>query len=52
VKVELGGVAGIIAPLIGKRPADTKVWVVGGEAPAFVKAEQSCIATVLFGGLK
>jgi hypothetical protein len=41
VKVELGGIAGIIAPLIGKRPADAKVWVVGGEAPAFVKAEQS-----------
>jgi hypothetical protein len=41
VKVELGGVTGIIAPLVGKKPADTKVWVVGGEAPAFVKAEQS-----------
>ncbi len=41
VKVELGGVTGIIAPLVGKKPADTKVWVVGGGAPAFVKAEQS-----------
>jgi hypothetical protein len=41
VKVELGGVTGVIAPLVGKKPADTKVWVVGGEAPAFVKAEQS-----------
>lgn len=41
VKVELGGIAGILAPLLGKRPADTKVWVLGGEAPAFVKAEQS-----------
>jgi hypothetical protein len=41
VKVELGGITGIIAPLIGKRPADAKVWVVGGEAPALVKAEQS-----------
>jgi hypothetical protein len=41
VKVELGGITGIIASLIGKRPADTKVWVVGGEVPAFVKAEQS-----------
>jgi hypothetical protein len=41
VKVELGGITGIIAPLVGKEPADTKVWVVGGGAPAFVKAEQS-----------
>jgi hypothetical protein len=41
VKVELGGFAGFIAPLIGKRPPDAKVWVVGGEAPAPVKAEQS-----------
>jgi hypothetical protein len=41
LKVELGGITGILAPLLGKEPADTKVWVVGGRAPAFVKAEQS-----------
>jgi hypothetical protein len=41
VKVELGGITGIVAPLVGKQPPDTKVWVVGGQAPAFVKAEQS-----------
>jgi hypothetical protein len=39
VKVELGGMAGILAPFFGKQPADTDIWVVGGEAPAFVKAE-------------
>lgn len=39
LKVELGGVAGIIAPLLGKQPADTSVWVAGGQAPAFVKLE-------------
>lgn len=39
VKAELGGITGIIAPLIGKQPADTQVWVAGGEAPAFVKLE-------------
>jgi hypothetical protein len=39
VKVELGGITGIIAPLLGKQPADTHVWVVGGEAPALVKSE-------------
>jgi hypothetical protein len=41
VKVEIGGIAGAIAPLVGKKPADTKVWVVAGGTPAFVKAEQS-----------
>jgi hypothetical protein len=39
VKVEIGGVAGFLARLMGKQPADTHVWVLGGEAPAFVKAE-------------
>jgi len=39
VKVEIGGVTGFLARLMGKQPADTHMWVLGGEAPAFVKAE-------------
>ena len=39
VKVEIGGAAGLIAPLLGKQPPDTHVWILGGEAPAFVKSE-------------
>lgn len=39
VKAELGGIAGLIAPLIGKQPADTKIWIGDGEAPEFVKSE-------------
>lgn len=39
VKVELGGVAGLLAPLLGKQPPDTHVWILGGEAPAFLKFE-------------
>ena len=39
VKIEIGGLAGMIAPLIGKQPANISVWVVGGEAPAFVRLE-------------
>ena len=39
VKIEIGGLAGLIAPLIGKQPPDTHVWILGGEAPAFVKSE-------------
>ncbi len=39
VKVEIGGVAGLLAPLVGKQPPDFHVWILGGEAPAFVKSE-------------
>lgn len=39
IKPELGGIAGVIAPLLGKQPADINVWVAGGEAPTFVKLE-------------
>jgi len=39
VKVEIGGLPGVIAPLIGKQPHDTAVWILPGEAPAFVKSE-------------
>jgi hypothetical protein len=41
VKVEIGGIAGMIAPLVGKKPADTKVWVVHEGAPAFVRADEA-----------
>jgi len=41
VKVEIGGIAGMVAPLIGKKPADTKVWVVGEGATAFVRADEA-----------
>ena len=36
---ELGGVAGVVAPLVGKQPPDSHVWILGGEAPAFVRSE-------------
>ena len=39
VRVNLGGVAGVVAPLIGKQPQDTYVWITQGEAPTFVKME-------------
>jgi len=40
LKVDIGGVAGLIAPLVGKQPPDSHVWILGGDAPAFVKSEQ------------
>ncbi len=39
VKVKIGGIAGIVAPLIGKQPPDSHVWILPGDAPAFVKSE-------------
>jgi hypothetical protein len=39
IKVDIGGVAGLVAPWLGKQPADSHVWILGGEAPTFVKSE-------------
>ena len=40
LKVEIGGVAGALAPIVGKQPPDSHVWIATGEVPVFVKAEQ------------
>ena len=37
VHIELGGIAGAIAPLVGKQPPDLKIWALEGEAPLFIK---------------
>lgn len=39
IKIEIGGISGVIAPIVGKQPPDTHVWVIGGKAPGFVKSE-------------
>ena len=39
IKIELGGLTGVVAPMIGKQPSDIHVWIFGGEAPSFVKEE-------------
>jgi len=39
VKVQIGGVDGAIAPLLGKQPPDAHVWILAGEVPAFVKMQ-------------
>jgi hypothetical protein len=39
VKVKIGGVAGIVAPIIGKQPPDIQVWVLADDAPAFVRSD-------------
>jgi hypothetical protein len=42
--VDIPGVAGMMAPLTGKKPPDSHVWILGGEAPAFVKSESPLFA--------
>jgi len=37
--IEIGGVAGVIAPIIGKQPPDYHVWILPGTSPAFVREE-------------
>jgi hypothetical protein len=39
VKVELGGLTGVVARLTGKPPEDAHFWILGGKAPAFVRME-------------
>ncbi len=38
VKVNVPGIAGAIASLLHKIPPDSHIWILGGDAPAFVKA--------------
>ena len=37
VHLELGGIAGVIAPVIGKQPKDIFVWVLEGQVPGLVR---------------
>jgi hypothetical protein len=46
VQIEIGGIKGVLATLLGKKPPVTYVWILAGEAPAFLKAE----GPLFFGG--
>jgi hypothetical protein len=37
VKLEIGGLTGLMATVIGKDPPDLRYWLVSGDVPAFVK---------------
>jgi hypothetical protein len=39
VKFKIGGIAGAVAPLIGKQPPDIHMWVIKSEVPTFVQSE-------------
>jgi hypothetical protein len=44
VKFEIGGVTGVVAPIVGKQPPDTHVWVAQGGAPAVVRVDTALYA--------
>lgn len=37
MKIELGGLTGVVAPLVGKQPPNLQIWIVDGKAPTFAK---------------
>jgi hypothetical protein len=46
VRVDMGGIAGLLAPLLGQQPPDSHVWVQGGNDRTLVKSE----GPMFFGG--
>lgn len=37
IKIDLGGAASIVAPILGLQPKDVHLWILGGEAPVFIR---------------
>jgi hypothetical protein len=37
IKIELGGIVGLIAPVLGKKPPNIYIWIEGGEVPVFLR---------------
>jgi hypothetical protein len=39
IKIDLGGLAGVVAPLIGKAPPNIQLWIIRGQAPTFAREQ-------------
>ena len=39
IKIELGGIEGVVAPIVGKKPEDVHIWIAEDGAPAFVREQ-------------
>lgn len=37
IHIDITGVAGVVAPLVGKQPPDEQMWIASGEVPTFLK---------------
>jgi len=44
LKVDLGGLTGLLAKVAGKQPPDSHVWILQGKPPAFLRSEQPLYA--------
>lgn len=40
LKVDIGGVAGWFAPLVGKQPPDSHIWFADGDPPEYLRSDQ------------
>jgi hypothetical protein len=50
VKVEIGGVRGVLPHLLGKQTLDTLVWLLEGNCPTYLKSEGQPLRGGRFGG--
>jgi hypothetical protein len=39
IKIEIGGIEGMVAPLVGKAPPNIELWIIAGQAPTFVREQ-------------
>ena len=39
IKIDLGGVAGVVAPIIGKEPPRIQIWTIGGAGTTFAREQ-------------
>lgn len=39
IKIDLGGVAGVVAPIIGKQPPQIQIWTIGGASTTFAREQ-------------
>jgi hypothetical protein len=39
IHTDIGGIAGVVAPIVGKQPPDIKLWVSGATVPVFVRMD-------------
>jgi len=39
IKVDLGRMAAVAAPMVGKQPPSAQLWIIGGEAPTFLREQ-------------
>jgi hypothetical protein len=39
IEIQIGGIAGVVAPIIGKKPPNIQIWMIGGDAPEVIREE-------------